>query len=68
MGRRKWEIESFTKAELWEMANAGSFTLWRISETLINLSKGHMNQKEAIEKIRDCLEDCDSKMEKYKYE
>ena len=68
MGRRKWKIESFTKEELWEMMNTGMLALWGISGTLIDLSKGCMNQKEAIEKIRDHLEDCDSKMEKYKYE
>lgn len=68
MGIRKWKIESFTKEELWEIVNAERFALWRISGTLINLSKGHMIQKEAIEEIRDYLEDCDSEMEKYKCE
>lgn len=66
MGRRKWKIESFTKEELWEMMNTGHLALWGISRTLIDLSKGHMNQKEAIEEIRDHLEDYDSEMEKYK--
>lgn len=68
MGIRKLKIENFTKEELWEMMNAGRLVLWRISGTLIDLSKGYMNQKEAIEKIRDHLEDYDSEMEKYKYE
>ena len=68
MGIRKWKIESFTKEELWEMMNAGHLTVWSISGTLIDLSKGYMNQKEAIEKIRGHLEDYDSEMEKYKYE
>lgn len=68
MGRKKWKIESFTKEELWEMMNTGRLALWSISGTLIDLSKGYMNQKEAIEKIRDYLEDYDSEMEKYKYE
>lgn len=67
MGRRKWKIESFTKEELWEMANAGRLALWRISGTLIDLSKGHMNQQKAIEEIRDYLDDYDSEIEKYKY-
>ena len=68
MGIKKWKIESFTKEELWEMMNTGQLTVWSISGTLIDLSKGYMNQKEAIEKIRDHLEDYDSEMEKYKYE
>ena len=67
MGRRKWKIENFTKEELWEMMNTECLALWSISGTLIDLSKGYMNQKEAIEKIRDHLEDYDSKVEKYKY-
>lgn len=68
MGIRKWKIENFTKEELWEMVNIECLALWSISGTLIDLSKGGMNQKEAIEKIRDRLEDYDSEMEKYKYE
>ncbi len=68
MRRKKWKIESFTKEELWEIANTGRLALWRISGTLINLSKGHMNQQKAIEEIRDYLEDYDSEIEKYKYE
>ena len=67
MGIRKWKIENFTKEELWEMVNIECLALWSISGTLIDLSKGCMNQKEAIEKIRDRLEDYDSEMEKYKY-
>lgn len=65
MGIRKWKIESFTKEELWEMMNTGHLALWRISGTLIDLSKGHTNQKEAIEKIRERLIDYGSEMEKY---
>lgn len=68
MGIRKLKIENFTKEELWEIVNTDRLALWRISGTLINLSKGHMNPKEAVEEIRDYLEDYDSEMEKYKYE
>lgn len=67
MERRKLKIENFTKEELWEIAKAGFFATDYIGETLVDLSKSELTKKEAIEKIRDYLDDYDSEIEKYKY-